>query len=104
MMELVDEAERAVAHRTALRFTQAAECRAVDDDLAARGRIEPTEEVQQRALAGAGRADDRDALAALYREIDAQQHRHLQRSAVVRFGEAAARKHRRAIHDRRNRR
>ena len=77
MMELVDEAQRAVAHAAALRLGQRRERRALDEHLAGGRRVEPAEQVQQRALARARRADDRDALAARNVEIDAQQHRHV---------------------------
>ena len=61
----------------------------------ARGRrVEPAQQMQQRALAGARRADDRDALAARDGEIDAEQHRHVERAAAIGLGEPAAGEHR----------
>jgi hypothetical protein len=44
--------------------------------------------VQQRALAGARRADDRDRLAALHRKVDALQHRDVEARRAAAFGEA----------------
>ena len=64
VVELVDEAERAVAHARRVPSPSARRSRALDADLARRRRVEPAQQVQQRALAGARGADDRDALAA----------------------------------------
>ena len=64
VVELVDEAERAVAQRAARGVRQRAHLLAGDVDLARGRRVEAAEQVQQRALAGAGRAEDRDGLAA----------------------------------------
>jgi hypothetical protein len=93
VMELVDEAERAIAHGAARGFGERGERDAVDEDLTAGRRVEPAEQVQQRALAGARGADDRHALAWRDREIDAEQHGHFERAAAIGLREPAADEH-----------
>ena len=73
-MELVDEPERAIAQAAALDVARAAHRLARDADLA-RGRlVEPAEQLQQRGLARARRADDREPIALRDRELHAPQH------------------------------
>ena len=64
MMELVDEAEGAVAQAAARGVGQLAHGLAGHEHLARRGHIQPAQQVQQGALAGAGGADDGHGLAA----------------------------------------
>ena len=54
---------------------QVVDAPAVEQDRAVVGRVERAEQVQQRALARPGRADDREELAVLDLEVDAAQHR-----------------------------
>ena len=69
----------------------------LDVNLAGAGRVQPAEEVQQRALARSRRADDRDALAHADVEVHAVQHLDVERSAGIALGEAAAREDRRRV-------
>ena len=59
------------------------------DDRARVGAIEAAEHVQQRALADARRADDRDHLAGLDREIQVAQHGQPRGADGVALGDAA---------------
>ena len=81
-MELVDEAERAVAHPAALGLAHGAEGLALDEDRARSGRIQPPEHVEQRRLARAGAAHDGDALAGVDVKVHAVQHLHRRRALV----------------------
>src|SRR5206468_5746913 len=94
MMKLIDEAERAVAHLAALRFGQRRERRALDEHFAAGWRVQSAQQVQQRTLAGAGSADDGDTLARADIEIDAHQHRNVERPIAVRLAKTTAREDR----------
>jgi lipoprotein-releasing system permease protein len=94
VMELIDESERPVAHGTARSFRELGERRAFDAHFTAGRQVEPAEQVQQRALARPRRADDRDALADRDVEIDAEQHRHVERPIAIRLAQVAARDHR----------
>ena len=94
MMELVDEAQRAVAHGAALLFGERGEIDSLHAHFARGRRVEAAEKVEQRALAGPGSADDRHALASRDGQIDAEQHRHLERAADERLAESAAGEHR----------
>ena len=91
VVELVDEAERPVAHAAALGLVERRERASFDRDVA-RGRIvEAADEVQQRALARARRADDRHALAVAHVEVDAVQHDDVLRTRRVGLLQATAR-------------
>ena len=69
MMKLIDEAERAVAQRAALALAEIDECRG-RRPAPARGRpVETAQDLQQRRLARARRADDREALAGRDRKL-----------------------------------
>ena len=59
---------------------------AVDQHLAV-GREEAADDVEQRALAAAGRTDDRDELALGDREIDASEREHRAIVAAIGFGD-----------------
>ena len=76
VVELVDEAERAVAHPPALGLAHRAEGLALDRHRARRGRIQAAEDVQQRRFAGAGAPHDGNALAGMYVEVHAVQDLH----------------------------
>ena len=69
VVELVDEADLAAANTRALVVGKPGAGMAVDEDLAGIGLLEKTGNVEQRRLAGAGRGDERDGLAASQREI-----------------------------------
>ena len=56
-------------------------------DLAAIGRIEPGDQMQQRALAAAGFAGQRDALAGGDIEVHAAQHRDLLAGRAIALGQ-----------------
>src|SRR2546426_3051283 len=75
VMELVDEAEGAVAHLAALGLAQGEQRPAPDEHRAGARRVEPAQKVQQRRLARAGAPHDRDPLARKDVEVDAEEHR-----------------------------
>ncbi len=78
VVELIDEAKRPVAECTACRIGQSAHLLATDVDFAGGGRVEPTQQVQQRALACAGGPQDRNGLALRHRQRQAIEHRRAQ--------------------------
>ncbi|KAG1240315.1 hypothetical protein G6F68_017783 [Rhizopus microsporus] len=63
VMELIDKAQRLVAQQAARGIRQRRHALAGHIDFAGGWNIQPTQQVQQRALAGAGRTDDRHRLA-----------------------------------------
>ena len=67
---------------------------AEDAHFAVAGRIQPAEQMQQRALAGTRGADNRNPLARHDFKVDAQQHRHRISAFAVRLAQAAAGNHR----------
>ena len=71
--ELEDEAELRAAQLRHPLVGEAGDLGAVDPDVAAGGLVEAGEQVHQRRLAGAGRADDRGQLTAREVEVDAAQ-------------------------------
>ena len=73
-MELVDEADHAIAQRAALRFGKGVQVATVDFDAAGVGPVEAAEDLQQRRLARTRRADDGEALAGAHIEVQATQH------------------------------
>src|SRR4029077_12010626 len=75
MVELVDEAERAVAQRAALAFAECMNIAAGDQHLPAARRGDSAEDLQQRRLARARGADDRHALAGRHAQRHALQNR-----------------------------
>src|SRR6267143_5858470 len=75
VMELVDEAEGAVAHLAALGLAQGEQRPALDQHRARARRVEPAQKMQQRRLARAGAPHDRDPLARIDVEVDAEEHR-----------------------------
>ena len=74
VVELEHEPHVLVAERDHRLVREAAELDLVDADRARVGRVEPAQDVQQRALADARRSDDGHHLAALEREIEILEH------------------------------
>ena len=74
VVELEDEAEGLVAQLVAAARRQVVDALAVEMDLALVGPVEDAEQVQQRALAGAGGADDAQELARMHLQVEAAQH------------------------------
>ncbi len=72
------------ARRTRVRAVSSRlrEVAALEQDLARVGHVEPGDEVEQRGLADAGLAHDRDVLARLHRELEAVEHAPAARAAV----------------------
>ena len=62
---------------------------AVDQHVAVVDLLQQVDAAQERRLARAGRADERDGAVLLHREVDAPQHRHV----AVRLGDAAQLEH-----------
>src|SRR5262245_490634 len=85
MVELEDEAEGLVAQPVALLGGQVVDAVAFEKDGAVVGPIERADEVQERAFAGAGGADDAKELTVRDFEIEAAQHLDLVRVAAVRL-------------------
>ena len=75
VMELVDEPERAIAQGPALCLGQRRQHCAFDTHFAAGRQVEPSQQVQQRAFAGTGCADDRRRMARGKAEIDLMENR-----------------------------
>ncbi|MCY1558036.1 hypothetical protein D9M68_949380 [compost metagenome] len=94
-MELVDKAQRAVAHHIALALAQRRERLAEQRDAARVGIVEPAQHMQQRALARAGRADDGDLLAGIDAHVHAAQHFDIESALAKTLGQALRHQHRR---------
>src|SRR5262249_4635189 len=60
-----------------------------EDDFALIGQVEPAKQVEQRALAGAGRAAQSQNFAASHREMDAEEHPELAPADGVRLEQLA---------------
>ena len=73
-MKLEHEADLPVAKRDELRIRQRRQVRAVDGDRPRVRAIEAAEQMQQRALADAGGADDGDHLSGLDLQIEIPKH------------------------------
>src|SRR6185503_17664288 len=80
---LENEAELQVADLRELARGEGGDVFAVEPVFALGGRIEASEDVHQRRLAGARRSDDRDELAAIDLEIDPVKRRHCVLAGVV---------------------
>jgi hypothetical protein len=82
MVELIDEAERRVAHATALGLGHPAERASPHRDRAGTGRVQAAEQVQQGRLARARAPDDHDALTRPDLQVDPRQHAHRRRAEI----------------------
>jgi hypothetical protein len=74
VIELKDETERAVAKGVALKGGQVVDAFILQANLTLIGPVERAEQMEQRALTGAGSPDNADELAVLHLQIDAAQH------------------------------
>src|SRR5262245_13621685 len=88
-MELEHEADLAIAKLGEASRAHRGQLLAVEADRARGRKIERPEDLQERRLADAGRADDRDHIAGCEREIDVPQHRQWLTVVDVRLAEAA---------------
>ena len=88
VVELVDEAEVAVAPLALLGRAHRREVAPAQHHAALGRRLEAAEQVQQRALARARRADDRERLAGPHAEVDALQHLHVEPRRAAALDEA----------------
>jgi hypothetical protein len=70
MMKLEDKTDASVSKLRQLRASKAGDIPASVEDSPPGGQIERADQVEQSALAGARRADDRDHLSAIDLEID----------------------------------
>jgi hypothetical protein len=61
----------------------------LERDLAAAGRVEPAQQVQQRALARTGGTDDGNRFARAHVQVHALEHGDVDQAFVETFGEAA---------------
>ena len=89
--ELEDEAEPVPAVIGQRRIVRCMQREPVDEDLAARRRIEAGEQMHERALAAAARAGDRDEFAARDLERDAVERMHGALAAPIMAGDVAER-------------
>ena len=93
VVELEHEADVTVAEGDERVARHRAEVRVADANRSAVDRVEPAEDVQQRALADARGADDRHHLARLDEEIEAAQHRQRRRPHGVALVDAGRGEH-----------
>ena len=89
-----DVSQRLIAQRPARRLAQRRQLLALQPDFAAAGGIQPAQQMQQRALARARRADHRDPLAPRHRQAHPAQHLDRVGALAERLGQAAAFDHR----------
>src|ERR1019366_9490129 len=94
VMKLVDEADAAIAQGPALAFRERVNIAPVDLDLAGVRSIEAAENLQQRGLARARGADDREPLAALDLELHTREDLERRRAFTETAPYGAGRKHR----------
>ncbi len=87
-MELKDEADLAIAEGHARLVVHLVDLGVTDPHAPGVEAVEPAHHVQQRALADARRADDREHLALLDLEIEAAQHVDPRRRRRIRLDEA----------------
>ena len=78
VMKLINKTQVLIAQAPLLPSAQARELLAHEEHLALRGRVQPSEQVQQGALARTRGSDDGDGLARLHRQVDATQHLDIQ--------------------------
>ena len=93
VVELVNEAEVAVAQRAEGFLAHLREVAAEQGDAAGGGFVEAAEDVQQGGFAAAGRADDADALARADAQIEAVEHAYVEHAVVVAFADGLAVQH-----------
>ena len=87
-IELLEHQPEPVAPQfRAAGIAEFADQRISQPDLAAVGGVEPGDQMQQRALAAAGLACQRDAFARRHRKVHPAQHRDLFAGRAVAFGE-----------------
>src|SRR4029450_13048196 len=80
---LEDVADRAATHLCPVRAGDGVEGDAVHEYRAAGGLLEAAGDREERALAGAARAHDRDELAAFHGQVDLAERVHLRRSRAI---------------------
>jgi hypothetical protein len=88
MVELVDEAEMAIAPFALRGRVEGREVASAEVDVALSRRLEAAEQMQQRALARSRRADDGERLAASHLEVDALEHVDVDSRRAAALGEA----------------
>src|SRR5512139_4153126 len=93
MMELVDEAERAVAQLAALGLGDREGVAPHQGDLPGSRRVETAQEVQQRTLARPRDADDGERLTGTHLEIDAPEHRYIGPTLAENLAQPGAAQH-----------
>ena len=76
------------------RVVELGELLAAIEHRAAGGHVEPAQNIEQRALAAARRAQQHDELAGVQLQVDAAQRVHVDFAHVIDLGEAAGGKHR----------
>ncbi len=90
MVELVDEAEVLVAPAALFGGAHRGKVPAHQLDMARTGRVQPTQQMQQRALARTGSADDGQRFAGTHLQVHATQHLHVQRAFLEALVQAGA--------------
>ena len=75
------------------RVVEFGELLAAIEDRAARGHIQTAQNIEQRALAAAGRTEQHDELARVQLQVDAPQRVHVDLAHVVDLGQVAGREH-----------
>ena len=93
MMKLIYKSKRGIAQCAERRLRQLADVLTLQRHAALRNVIQPAEQVQQRALARAGGADDGKRLAGVNIEVDAEQNRHLDFPLQIGFVQVTTREH-----------
>src|SRR3546814_8693898 len=90
MVKLVDKTERAVAQIAARGIAERRHRLSGNVDLACRGLVEPAEQMQQGAFAGARSANDGNGLASRHGQIEVAENLRAQAAFIVGFTEAGA--------------
>ena len=98
MVKLVNKAQVLVAHAALLGGRQAHQLAAHELHPAPAGRIQATQQVQQRAFARARGAHNGQSLAAPHLQVHALEHLHIEWAFVKALGQALGRQHHRLIH------
>ena len=94
VVELEHEADVLAAIAGQLALVGADQVVVAEDDLAGGRRVEPAEDVEQRRLAAAGRAEQHDKFAFANVEIDRAQRMHLDFARPINLRQPARDKHR----------